>query len=1095
VDRHGSLPHSLPERILPPPVCSPVLSRAKLSRWLADLPRRRLSVLIAGAGYGKSTLLAHWATEHPCAWYTTDHADEDPLTLARGLVAALRVRVADLPDELVDTLTGVRGSAGAVTAFVPALATALHERLRQDLVLVIDDVHHVFAGPESVRCLAELVHVAPQRLHLVLASRTELPFPITRLQMAGHAAVVTAERLRFDRAETAELLDLVAGPVPPEHVDRLVALTGGWPAAVRLAAEALTTAEDRTAVVDGWSTPGGLADLLDNLLSIEVIPRLTPAQRELLRVGGALATFDVDLLDHLGVPDASEAVAAARTRGILIMPTAADPHRFTLTEVARRYVQRRLTATDTERIRRAAATWFRERGEFDEALRYLILLGASADIADLLSRVGSALLSSGHAELVLAACAAVRPEDRGPALDLVEGEAYQLRGDWDRAIDRLSRLVPDDGSAPVAVAWRLGLIHHLRGDLTTALELYRRGLSDPTPGQERDRAMAAGWGAAAAWLSGEIEECRRLTALAVKLAEACGDAKASAAAHTATAMLAALDGDRRANDRHYVHALRYAEQAGDVLQVIRIRSNQGSRLLEEGEYAAACAELDVAIRLAELADFPVLRALALVNRAEAQRLLGHLEEATRDAQAALTELQRLGSRLAAYPLVVLGDIHLTEGDAVQAQARYEEAVSLTEAAGDLQGLQPALAGLAVALLDEDMEAAARYAERAVAVGPSLGQTRALLAEARVALARGNRSRAAKASSEATDVARSRRDRPGLAEALELRAAVTEDPAQARAALEEAQSLWQALEAPVGLARTRVALARLSSDAAAQRLLTMVVDECRRIGARRIAADAAALLAKQSDTSTAPLAIRTLGGLVVTRHGRPVPHSEWRSRKARDLLKMLVARRGTPLARECILEAMWPDEPPERATARLSVALSTLRAVLDPDKAFPPDHYVVSASGALWLRRQHIVIDVEEFLAEAAAALAAHRSRGDALEALARAEARYTGDFCDEDLDAPYLTALREEARATYVATLRALAEEYARRDDPDAATRCLLRLLAKDPYDEPAHLALVRTLDRAGRYGEARRLYRAYVARMAELDVEPAAYPCADRMT
>ena len=58
-----------------------------------------------------------------------------------------------------------------------------------------------------------------------------------------------------------------------------------------------------------------------------------------------------------------------------------------------------------------------------------------------------------------------------------------------------------------------------------------------------------------------------------------------------------------------------------------------------------------------------------------------------------------------------------------------------------------------------------------------------------------------------------------------------------------------------------------------------------------------------------------------------------------------------------------------------------------------------------------------------------------------------------------------------------------------AAARCLLRLLAQDPYDEPAHLALVRALDGAGRYGEASRMYRGYAARMAELGVEPAAYP------
>jgi len=92
---------------------------------------------------------------------------------------------------------------------------------------------------------------------------------------------------------------------------------------------------------------------------------------------------------------------------------------------------------------------------------------------------------------------------------------------------------------------------------------------------------------------------------------------------------------------------------------------------------------------------------------------------------------------------------------------------------------------------------------------------------------------------------------------------------------------------------------------------------------------------------------------------------------------------------------------------------------------------------------------------------------------------------------PAAPASREGARATYLTVLRCLAEAYADQGDDEATVRCLLRLLTHDPYDEPAHLALVRALDRAGRYGEARRMYRGYTARMAELDIEPAAYPSA----
>jgi tetratricopeptide (TPR) repeat protein len=463
---------------------------------------------------------------------------------------------------------------------------------------------------------------------------------------------------------------------------------------------------------------------------------------------------------------------------------------------------------------------------------------------------------------VLAAAAVVREDDRVPALDLLEGEAYQVRGDWDRAVERLSRLVPDGGAVPVAVAWRLALIHHMRGDLATALELYRRGLSDPDPAPVRDRALAAAWGAGAAWICGEVEECRRLTVQAAELAERSQDPTASAAAHTALAMLAALDGNRRANDMHYLQALRYAETAGDALHMIRIRANRGSRFLEEGHYAEACAELDTAVRLAELADFPALRTLALVNRGEALRRLGRLEEAAGDVDAALAEQQRLGSRLASYPLIVLGDIHLDQGDLAQAHARYEEAVSLAETTGDLQALVPALAGLAVALSTEDIDAATRHAARAVSLGPVLGHARALLADARVALRAGDRSRAAKAAGEAADAARTRRDRAALAEALELRAEVADDPLAARNALDEAQSLWLALDAPAGLARSRIALARLLAPDEAGRLLHRVVADCRRIGARRLGADALAALGELAGSpgaQPAPVSIRTLGG--------------------------------------------------------------------------------------------------------------------------------------------------------------------------------------------------------------------------------------------
>ena len=275
------------------------------------------------------------------------------------------------------------------------------------------------------------------------------------------------------------------------------------------------------------------------------------------------------------------------------------------------------------------------------------------------------------------------------------------------------------------------------------------------------------------------------------------------------------------------------------------------------------------------------------------------------------------------------------------------------------------------------------------------------------------------------------------------------------------------------------------------MLAEAVTQCRRYGARGLAEEASRALSSLSRSAAPALSVRTLGGLRLIRRGEEMPHREWRSRKARDLLKSLVARRGEPLARDTVISVLWPEETAASAGAKLSVTLSTLRAILDPAKEHPADHYVVSADGAVWLRTDNLDIDVETFLREAERALARRAAGGDATELLAAAEARYTGDFCPEDLNLAQLAGLREGARATYLTVLRSLAEAYAEQGDDEATIRCLLRLLTYDPYDEPAHLALVRALDRAGRYGEARRMYRGYAARMAELDIEPAAYPSA----
>jgi DNA-binding SARP family transcriptional activator len=1080
---------TLRSKLLPPVAPSATLPREPLQARLDEAPRRRLTSVVAGAGFGKSTLLATWAERHEVAWYTLDSDDAALSRLGRGIVDAVRLRVPDLPADLASAPGTARGpDAGAdararADAFAAALSEALHERLQRSVGLVLDDLHELAADGAAMRVVEALCRQAPPGLYLVLASRAEPPFSIDRLRGQGQVLELGAADLAFGADEVAALVDSELGGDGGELGATLHAATGGWPAAVRLACEAMRAlpGEQRPAAVERLRRPGGA---LFGYLAREVLAQEAPAWRELVRLTAPLERVHPELCEALGVDAAADALASLARRGLFAEHLGPGGEWFAPTALTRDVALASLAipAAELRDLHERAARWYAANEEPALALLSLRAIGDDAAIAALLVEHGPSLLREGAIEAVVEAGGALGAAHRDATLERLLGEAHQLRGDWDEALRCLDRAAGSDGAIDAGLAWRIGLIHHLRGQLDAALEAYGRGQDGAEP--SADTALLHAWHASALWLRSDADDCRRLAARAHAIASATGDDRALAAAHTVLAMLAALDGDRAANDAHYLRALDHAERARDVLQVIRIRVNRGSRNLEEGAYDAAIAELDLAIRLADLGGFGTFRALALTNRGESRLRLGHLEEAVADLEAARSVYQRLGSDDVAYPLGILGDVYRERGDLALARAAYEESARRSDAMGDVQALVPALSGLARVLAADDPEQASALAARAAGYGAGMGQVGALLAVGHVALAAGDVVAAATAAAEAGAAARARRERAGLAEALELEGRAATSQRARQGALEQAMAVWRELRNPLGEARAQLALAHALGGARLDELGPVAEARLRELGARPQAT-------RGDAAPAAALAIEALGGFRVLRDGTPVPRPEWRSRKARDLLKILVSRHGRPVQRDALIEALWPGEDPVRCANRLSVALSTLRGVLDPARRFGADHFVASTGGAVALSLDHVAVDLEAFLRDAVDGLALREEgRGaEAHERLLCAEAAYAGDLLEEDLYEDWAVGAREDARDVYVRVARCLAADAREAGNHDGAVRFLLRVLERDAYDEDAHLALAAAYTDAGRHGEARRAFRAYRARMDEIGVEPASFP------
>jgi ATP/maltotriose-dependent transcriptional regulator MalT/DNA-binding SARP family transcriptional activator len=1080
-------------RMMPPARPPDGIARPTLMERLATALTRRLTTVVAEAGYGKSTLAASWWETGPCAWYTADTTDLEVATLAQRLGESLRLRVPELPAELIQPAEGSSGSSEEQIAHADALgsrlARVLHTHLAEDLLLVVDDVDELGAATPSARLVEALCRHAPARLHLVLVGRRGPPFPVERLRGQGQLLEIGGAQLAFSAAEVEQLVAARLGTRAAGLVGRIFELAGGWPAAVVLAVEALrATPEEMRPSVLAAAGRGGAP--LVAYLAEEVFARQPPEVRELVATAAVFDQFSPELFRALGIGGSGELLDRL-SRASLFVEMRQDGS-LALRPLIREYARQHLPiGVDVARgLRLRGAEWLAANGSTAAALRTLIAAGEPRRLAEMLEREGQRLLAAGEVGAVMQACGAIPAGARSARVDELEGEARQIQGDWQGALACFERAANGLQPLPAHLAWRIGLIHYLRGPLDEALGVFRQGLEDAAA-DPLEMSLLSAWTAAAHWARGEVEACRSLARQALSLATAGENPRALAAAHTVMAMLAALDGDRRGNDAHYLLALRAAEEAGDVLQTVRIRTNRGSHFMEEGSYTEALQELDVAIRLAETTSFASFLALGLCNRGETKLRMGRLDEALSDLEASRARCQQIEADMIAYPLTLIGEAYRERGNLAQARAAYEEAVAVAERSGDQQGLVPALAGLATVLAREEPDRAGEVVSRAVTLGTGMGYVAALLAAGWVAAVTGDHVTARRWAGEAAAVARKRRDRAGLAEALVLDALTASEPRTVAGKLREASEIYGEIGNALGAAVMELAQAVVepqAGSAARRRAAERRLDELGVHGHRGGAA--AGMLAMLGGDRRPAVQVRSLGGFTVLRGGEPVRLSEWQSRRARDLLKLLVARRGRPVTRGYLMETLWPDEDPEKVANRLSVALTTVRTVLYPERDTAPEHLLADKEWVA-LNLEAIDVDLESFHSAASTGMRLLRG-GDvasALPLLETAAAVYSGDFLEENPYDEWAVPAREEARAACVEVVRALAEVAAARRDADAGMRHLLRILEMDRYDEAAHLALVELLSRAGRHGEAHRHYMSYRRAMDELGVEPSAFP------
>jgi DNA-binding SARP family transcriptional activator len=375
------------------------------------------ALLVAPAGFGKTTLLAQYARRHvgPVAVYQADamevaHGDT-AVRLLDAVLAAVRPSEEAAADHLVAARRAVDAARDPSAAIIDAMAAAVAQS--GDLLVTLDNIDHLI-GTAGEAVIERVLARRPAGVQIVLASRRRPRFNLLRHEMAGEVALLGVDDLRFRRWEVERLLDEVYGePLPPDDAAQLARHTGGWPAGLALfhiATRGRPMADRRRAA--GASL--GRWPAFRRYFAETVLANATPQTVEFLartcvldvlspeRCAGILGTdSDGGMLDDLAQVQA--------------LPITAHGDSYSYEVAFRAHLETLLTARlGTQGVRewhRRAGNLLTAEGAYPEAARAYARAGEWTTVRGLLAEHGAAVIEPPTVELLELVPAALRAEE------------------------------------------------------------------------------------------------------------------------------------------------------------------------------------------------------------------------------------------------------------------------------------------------------------------------------------------------------------------------------------------------------------------------------------------------------------------------------------------------------------------------------------------------------------------------------------------------------------------------------------------------------------------------------------------------------------
>ena len=574
---------------IPPPRPNVVL-RPRLSERLNEGLHRKLTLIAAPAGFGKTTLASAWlaSCEWRAAWLSLDEGDSDPTRFLTYLVAALQTIAPTIGAGVLGVLQAPQPP--PIESILAALLNDINS-LPDHVVLVLDDYHVLDARPVDDALVFLLEHLPPQ-LHLVITTREDPQLPLARLRVRNQLTELRAADLRFTPAEAAEFLSRVMDlDLSAEEVAVLESRTEGWIAGLQLAALSMRGRDDSAQFVRAFA--GDNRYIVDYLVE-EVLQRQPELVRRFLLQTAILERLCGPLCDAVtGQHDGSTRLEALHRGNFFIVPLDDRRQWYRYHHLFAEVLSTHLIAEQPDQLaplHRRASAWYEQHGSAADAIRHALAAEDFARVADLVELAVPAMLRNRQEATLLGWLKALPDElvQRRPVLSVGYASALLSSGEFEdvetrlRSAERWLETTADRPARPQAPAAAMVVVDEaafrrlpgaiavsraglalVLGDVAGTVTYARRALDLVPEDDHLWRGAAAALLGLASWTSGDLETAHRSYADGMARVQKAGNIADAIGCAIALADIRIAQGRLHEAMGIYEHALQLATEQGD----------------------------------------------------------------------------------------------------------------------------------------------------------------------------------------------------------------------------------------------------------------------------------------------------------------------------------------------------------------------------------------------------------------------------------------------------------------------------------------------------------------------------------------------------